>query len=392
MRLKNWFSVILCVTFIGLLFGSQAQAFIHREYTIHEVLDACTNIVFGKVKSVDVRRLRGVIAVEEDVKGKSNMTEIKVNFATGQYLRESTPQKMVRLLKVGMPIIVFYQQSGGIDSLGYVNDTWFQTRAYGRYSSGWWAFTHIDPFMSRTFNGSTTEFQGIVRAILAGEKWVGVPKDAVKVLALTGNGTEPMPGQVPVSTNTVTYEYSTVRSVRKAGTRTLAYEATPDRSLPGLDEVDILWLGHGELASGGYLLNKEIEGKIKGFVENGGIVIVSGQDCGACQTGWLVGNLKGVQRPPSQDFKVTEQGVKLFSEPNPIQPGQLYIQGGWTDWDNSFEILATTNGGKDLVVGARKHGKGVYIITALQNDNQATVSGNEKLIENILYYAVNGLN
>jgi len=57
--------VVFCL--IGLLFTSTAAAFIEREYTIREVLDACTNIVFGKVKNVDRGRLRGVVTVEEDV-------------------------------------------------------------------------------------------------------------------------------------------------------------------------------------------------------------------------------------------------------------------------------------------------------------------------------------
>ena len=383
--------LILWVVLVGSLFSSQTHAFIHREYTIHEILGACTNIVFGKVSSVDAERLSGIIVVEEDVKGKSNLDEIRMNFSTGHYRRESNPQKMTRLLKVGMPIIVFYRQSYRIESLGYVNGTWFQTHSYAGYSDGWWGFTHIDPYMSRTFSGSTTEFQRMVRSILAGKKWVSAPKDAVKVLALTGNSTEPMWSQVPVHTNTVSYEYNTIRSVRKKGKQILSYESTRDRSLPGLDEADILWLGQEEIANHyGYLFDPKTEKKIKQFVKNGGIVVVSGQDSNPdrpCKTDWLVGNLKGVERSPTRDFKITKGGTKLFSKPNQIQPGQLYIDDAWTDWDKNYEIFATANGGKDLVAGTRRYGKGVYVITSLRNDNEGTVTANKKLIENILYYA-----
>ena len=241
------------------------------------------------------------------------------------------------------------------------------------------------------------EFRAVIRAILAGEKWVGAPEDALKVLTLTGN-TEAMPSDspVPVPTNTVSYEYNVIRAVRKVGDKTMAYEGTHDPMLPGLDEVDILWLGHREIAYRGYLLNEATEQKIKGFVENGGIVIVSGQDADRedpFEIGWLAGSLNGVERKPTQDFAVTEQGQKLFAEPNEIsapietQSGDLYIDDTWTDWDDDFQVLATSNDGKDLVVGVRKHGKGLYIITSLRNDNRYTVEKNKKLIENILHYA-----
>ena len=77
-----------------------------------------------------------------------------------------------------MPIIVFYREHYGIDSMCFIDDTWFQMRAHrGRYGAGgWWSFTHIDPMMSRTFEGKTKTFQKIVRDMLAGKMWVAAPK------------------------------------------------------------------------------------------------------------------------------------------------------------------------------------------------------------------------
>ena len=382
------FLLILSVVFIVSLFSSNAQGFIYREFTIQEVIDGSTNIVFGKIKSLDTKRMNAIIEVEEDLKGQK-LDQIKLNIATGWYVRGSSPQKMIRLLKVGMPLIVFYQQTHTVEGLGYFDGTWYRNRTGN--PAGWWIFTHLCPYMTRTFSGTTRDFQGVIRAILAGERWVGAPEDALKVLTLTGN-TEVMPsdGPIPVPTNTVSYEYNAIRAVRKVGNKTIAYEATQDRSLPDLDQVDMLWLGHREVAYSGYLLNEATEEKIKAFVENGGIVIVSGQDADRedpFEIGWLAGSLKGVERKPTQDFAVTEQGQKLFAEPNEVQSGQLYIDDAWTAWDRGFQVLATSNDGKDLVVGVQKHGKGLYIITSLRNDNRYTVGKNKKLIENILHYA-----
>ena len=396
MRSRHQLLSFLGFILIGLLFSSPSQGFIEREYTIHEILDACTNIVFGRINSVDAKRLRCVVAVKKDLKGKSNHDEIKMNFATGQYRRNTSPPKMVRKLKAGMPIIVFYRESYAIESLAYIDNegkgTWFQTRSHGRYSGEWWSFTHMDPMMSRTFDGQTTEFQGIIRDILAGKKWVGAPEVATKVLVLTGNSTRPMYSQVPVYTNSVSYEFNAIRSIREAGGRLFAHEATGDQALPGLDEADILWIGQGEIADQRYLLNRKSETRIKKFVKRGGIVVVSGQDSDVgrpCETGWLVGKLRGVERPPTQKFKVTKQGKSLFSEPNTIQSGQLLIDDAWTGWDSKYDILATTNGAEDLLAATRPYGKGLYIITSLRNDDPGTVALNKNLMENILYYAAN---
>lgn len=393
----NFVASLLMFCLIGLLFTLPASAFIEREYTTREVIDACTNIVFGEVKSVDRDRLRGVVTVEEDVKGKSGLKEIKMNFATGHYKRGTSPEKLAKLLKPGMPIIVFYREHYGIDSMCFVDNTWFQMRAYrGGYNSTWWTFTHIDPMMLRTFDGKTKAFQKIVRDVLAGKMWVAAPKNAAKVLVLTGNSTYPTWSQTPVYTNAATYEYQTLRSVKEGNKRPIAYELTKERTLPHLKNADILWIGYEEISSyGRYLLSDESETKIKAFVENGGIVVVAGQDSSAenpCGTGWLHGGkLKGVESPPAQNFAVTKIGKSMFSTPNKIVSGKIFVDDAWVDWSRQDEVFATTEDEKELVVGARRYGKGLYIITSLRNDSQYTTTINKALIENIMHYAVGQL-
>ena len=391
-------ALLFVFCFVGLLFTPPASAFIEREYTIREVLNACTNIVFGEVKSVDRNRLRGVVTVKEDVKGKSGVEEIKMNFATGHYKRGTSPEKLAKLLKPGMPIIVFYRDHYGIDSMCFVDNTWFQMRAYRgrRGGSSWWSFTHIDPMMSRTFDGKTKAFQKVVRDILSGKMWAAAPKNAVKVLVLTGNSTYPTWSQTPVSTNVATYEYQALQSIKEGGKRAIGYELTKERTLPQLEKADILWIGYEEISSyGRYLLSTEAEEKIKTFVENGGIVVVAGQDSSAekpCGVGWLQGGkLKGVESPPTQDFVVTKKGSSLFSKPNTIVSGKIFVDDAWVDWGRRDEVFATTKDNKELVIGMRQSGKGLYIITSLRNDGQYTSSVNKAFMENIMHYAVSQL-
>ena len=368
--------LILAIMFVFSLLTLNTHAFIERTYTVSEILDACTNIVYGKVKSVDTTRLTAIIEVEENVKGQSNLTLIKMNFGIGQRRPESTPEKMVKLLEVGKPIIVFYEQQQAINSLGYVSGKWFQTRSNA--PEGWWGFTHLDPYMARTFRGTTKEFQKVVRKVLAGEEWIP-PEIHVKMLVLRQKG---------ASSN----EDEAIKKIRKAGGCVVNYEVTDKRSLPGLDKVHLLWIGYREISDGGsYFFNETIEEKIKKFVFNGGVVIVSGQDSDPdrpCGTGWLVGELTGVDRSTHQDFYITDRGRTLmFETPNHIESGQLIFDDAWMAWDGRCEPLATTTDGQNLVVGARRHGEGMYIITSMYNRDATNVARNEKLIQNLLHYA-----
>ncbi len=362
-------TLIISLFLIGFLASSPALGFIEREYTIREVLDACTNIVFGEVKSIDTRRLQAIITVKEEVKGKSHLKQIKMNFATGQYKKNTSPQKMVKLLKKGMPIIVFYREHYSIDSMCFIDDTWFQMRLYqgrrrsfDRPGSSWWSFTHIDPMMNRTFKGPTKAFQKVVRDMLDGKMWVTATKDALKILVLTGNSTAPTWGQTQVHTNTMTYEYQALRNIKKVGKRPTAFESTKMRTLPNLQEANILWIGYEEISSfSRYLLSQKTEKEIKDFVKNGGIVVVSGQDSTMqkpCGVGWLQGKLTGVESPPDRFFEVANKETTLFTTPNKIQSGKIYTDDAWVGWDENDEIFATTPERNELVVGARRYGKG----------------------------------
>ena len=146
----------------------QTQAFIARHYTLQEVLAECSNVVFGTVTSVNQKRMTAKVKVEENLKGKSDFEEIKINLSTGQ---GNFPEKMIKKFKTGKPIIIFYKKEGQrIPSLGHVDGTWFQTFGQDRSDKSrvWWNFTHIEIYMHRTYKGSTPDFQRVVRDTLVG--------------------------------------------------------------------------------------------------------------------------------------------------------------------------------------------------------------------------------
>ncbi len=384
------FMLLLCLQFLFII--SQTQAFIARHYTLQEVLAECSNIVFGTVTSVNQKRMTAKVKVEENLKGKSKFKEIKINLSTGQ---GNFPQKMMKKFKVGKPTIIFYKQEGRrIPSLGHVDGTWFQTFAQDRSDKSrvWWNFTHIEIYMHRTYKGSTPDFQQIVRDALAGRGKPSNKKSSkVESLAKASAGTVRV---LVLSGNHFNVEFPTISAFNPVRAHEVVYQRTKDRNLPTLDHADILWLGQGEICEEKYRLTKKRERKIKAFVKSGGVAIVSGQDSDddrSCSTGWIPASMKGVERQGRSDFEPTRAAGTLFSEPNEIQFGDVYLDDAWTKWSDKYTILATTNDGKEIAFATLKYGEGMYLITSLQNETSANISINHQIIENLIHFAVKWL-
>lgn len=383
------------VVLLGLQFlftVAQTQAFIARHYTLQEVLAECSNVVFGTVTSVNQKRMTAKVKVEENLKGDSEFQEIKINLSTGQ---GNFPEKMIKKFKEGKPIIIFYKREGRrIPSLGHVDGTWFQTFAQNRSDKSrvWWNFTHIEIYMHRTYKGSTPDFQRLVRDTLAGRiKPADKRRSKVKSLAEASASAVRV---LVLSGNRFNVEFPTISAFNPVGGSQVVYQRTKDRDLPSLKNADILWLGQGEICEDKYRLTKEREKKIKAFVKRGGVVIVSGQDSDdgrPCPTGWIPEPMKGVERRGRSDFEPTRAAGTLFSEPNEIQFGDVFLDDAWTKWDDKYTILATTNDGKEIAFATLEYGEGLYLITSLQNETSANVFINYQIIENLIYYAVKWL-
>ena len=387
--------LLSCILLLGLQFlftVSQTQAFIARHYTLQEVLAECSNIVFGTVTSVNQKRMTAKVKVEENLKGESKFEEIKINLSTGQ---GNFPQKMIKKFKDGKPIIIFYKREGRrIPSLGHVDGTWFQTFAQDRSDKSrvWWNFTHIEIYMHRTYKGSTPDFQQLVRDTLAGrakpenaktskvESLAEAPAGAMRMLVLSGNR--------------YNVEFRTLSAFNPIAEHQIVYKKTKDRNLPTLDHADILWLGQGEICEDRYRLTKKRENRIKAFVKDGGVVIVSGQDSDddrPCATGWIPEPMKGVERLGRSDFEPTRAAGTLFSEPNDIEFGDVFLDDTWTNWSDKYTILATTNDGKEIAFATLEYGEGMYLITGLQNETSANVFINYQILENLIHFAVKWL-
>ena len=78
-------TVLVLICLFGLFITSfQTQAFIRRHYRLEEVIKETTHIVFGTVTEVSQKRMTAKVKVVENLKGKREFQEIKINIGVGQ--------------------------------------------------------------------------------------------------------------------------------------------------------------------------------------------------------------------------------------------------------------------------------------------------------------------
>ena len=179
------------------------------------------------------------------------------------------------------------------------------------------------------------------------------------------------------------------KNVKKIKNFTFDYEITKDSKLAKADanDFDILWLGQGEICEGGWRFTDQGADAVLAFVEEGGVCINVEQDhddAVGCPTPWLPKPLNGDETDRTLNFEPTKEPEvgTLFTEPNKIE--EIVTDDKWHNPDRAYIPLATV--GKHLIVALLYHGDGAYIITAMQNEDQAKVDTNLPFIENLLFY------
>ena len=277
--------------------------------------------------------------------------------------------------ETGSPFILFYRKRGAnLGALGHVSGSWFQMKTLDNPNKDkvWWNFTHIEIHMHRTYKGSTKDFQ---RHLLPFE--YAKPND-VNVLAFTKHR--------------AVNEFKKLSSFQKLANKNLVYKSTQVLKPSDLKKADIVWIGYRSISrvhTGEYLFDNETEGRIKEFVRRGGIVILSGQDSDPkrpCKVGFLPESIKGVEGEVGSGIKLVKKD-NLFTTPERIQVNQIRVDDAWAEASKNYSVLAKTFDGH-IAIAKLNYGKGVYIVTAMQNGRPAHLETNAPLMKNLMYQAV----
>jgi hypothetical protein len=160
---------------IGLLLpGPEARALIMRLTPLKETLAQHDLIFLANVESLRPEKPALALAVAESFKGKVPFPKLVINLTGDSYAKKNNhTAQLLRRLAPKMPVVLFANRRGRrFTVFAFSNGTWFQI--VGRKAEGEntvrWAFTHCEPYLRRTFAGTTAELRQIVIDGLANKK------------------------------------------------------------------------------------------------------------------------------------------------------------------------------------------------------------------------------
>jgi outer membrane protein assembly factor BamB len=151
-----------------------AQALITNAPSLRFIIEEQRFIVVAKVDKVDAEKLGAVFVVEEDLKKtKFPVRKVVVNL-TGdvEAKKDDHTGKLLKRLAPDLPLVLFVLERGDqYHAFGYTNGTWFQmvAKKVGEPDKTVFAFTHCEPYLTRTYKGTTEELRKVVVDFLAGK-------------------------------------------------------------------------------------------------------------------------------------------------------------------------------------------------------------------------------
>jgi outer membrane protein assembly factor BamB len=163
-------SVFICGYF---LWPGLAQAVVTRLTPLREALQGHELIFTVKVEKLDPDKPSAVLQVVEDLKGKASFKSLPIKLTADSYgQREKHTAKLLKRLAVDLPLVVFASaRERRYTAFAYTNGTWFQIIGHrGDDGAVRWSFTHCEPYLRRTFKGTTAELEQVIRDGLAGKK------------------------------------------------------------------------------------------------------------------------------------------------------------------------------------------------------------------------------
>jgi hypothetical protein len=155
-------SLALIVALLALS-SRPAGAVITRVYPLKSVLSEADTIAVARVETWSGWR-RFALGRTAVLKGKPAWRRVQVRLS-GSDNREHRPSVRERLAK-GRSLVLFTKT--GRFTLGYVDGMWFRVTLPATRRARTWQFVHPEPYLRRTFHGTSAELQTIVTAALNG--------------------------------------------------------------------------------------------------------------------------------------------------------------------------------------------------------------------------------
>src|SRR5262245_64568242 len=149
---------------IGFISFCSARAYIEAPHSLGQVVHESTNIVYVELARVNTEKNLLIYRKLSDLKGKHEGDEIKHNIGQRGF-HEREWKTIMKLAQPGKRAIFFYNGQGIETCQGTY---WYQC-----YNEGaWWAMSHGEPFLLRSFYGDVDTLAEAVKKIVKGEEVV----------------------------------------------------------------------------------------------------------------------------------------------------------------------------------------------------------------------------
>lgn len=171
MRIRN--AIVVWIASLSMLLAQgSAQALITALTPLKDVLHQSTFIVSATVEAVDADKATMVVGVEEDLKGKSPMRRLPILFkGDAEAKKKDHVPQILKRVAPKIPLVLFIlKQDKKYTAFAYTNGTWFQIAGVESDGAVRWSFTHGEPYLRKTFKGTTAELKQVVVDGLAGKK------------------------------------------------------------------------------------------------------------------------------------------------------------------------------------------------------------------------------
>lgn len=154
-----------------LLLAVPAPAVIIKLVPLKEVLEGEELIFTAAVDSVAPEKPAVVFKLDQKLKGEAPFDRMPVNLVgDAEAKKDKHTEVMLERLAPGRQLVVFASKRGKkFSAFGYLEGTWFQMQGTPDEEAKTvrWAFLHCEPYLRRTFKGSTAELKKVVEDGLA---------------------------------------------------------------------------------------------------------------------------------------------------------------------------------------------------------------------------------
>jgi outer membrane protein assembly factor BamB len=164
---------ILLAALLLLVGAGIAHAVITALTPLDSVLKDAKYICMATVETVDGTKPAAVFVVDDDLKGKFPVRRLLINMTGDAEAKKGDhTAQILKRLAPKLPVVLFATE---IDKkyvlFAYTNGTWFQLAGDkpAEGDKGVFAFTHGEPFLRRTFKGTTDEMKKVLVDGLAGK-------------------------------------------------------------------------------------------------------------------------------------------------------------------------------------------------------------------------------